>query len=107
MVPCGPLNRTFHSPSVATGLAGAELKATYYVNGLLHIPGVCVWDVDEGSPGNKSRFFCMHESAVSGTRESTKDKSLCELGEGVGRGVEVCNGNSSLSEAWCPAWVYS
>lgn len=49
MVQCGPLNRTFHSPSVATGLAGAELKATYYVNGLLHIPGVCVWDVDEGS----------------------------------------------------------
>lgn len=34
---------------MATGLAGAELEATYYVNGLLHIPGVCVWDVDEGS----------------------------------------------------------
>lgn len=47
----------------------------------------------------------MHQSAVSGTRESTKDKSLCELGEGTG--VGICSGNSSLSEVWWPAWVYS
>lgn len=61
----------------------------------------------------------MHKSAVSGTREGTKDKSLNELGggrekgreeEGRGgkrRGGEVCSGNSRQSEAWWPAWVYS
>lgn len=90
---------------MVTGLAGAEWMVIYYV---IHstILGYIVWDAEEGSL-QEARVVFLCKSAVSGTTDSTKDKSLCELkvgGSGVGWGGEeqapTAVETAACSETW-------